>query len=422
MYRRKAPLVAIIATTALVASACGIRGGDVETDVGVTEEACPDTPNEDNGCIYLGTISDLSEGPFAALAQPITQAQEAFWARVNEEGGIGGYDIDVTSFVRDNKYNPEIHNQVYQEIRDEVLALAQTLGSPQTAAILPDMESNDVIGAPASWSSEWLFEDVILQSGTNYCIEMMNAVDYAVDERGVESVVSVHYAGDYGEDGAGGAEIAAEERGLDFQAVETPPGTDNQSDAVNAIVSEEPDLVTLTAGPSDVATIVGQAAARGYEGTFVGSGPTWNPELLNSPAGDAFKNMFLHAGPWQPWDADTDAHQAMRDALPDVEPNEGFLAGWAWSYPMKAAIERAVDEGELTREGLREAAGSLESVDYEGLLPEEAGNYAAEPDEGVFRQSLISRVDEDAPTGLTVEQEFFTGPSAEGHTMDEPCF
>lgn len=42
------------------ATATAGRDADVAFDVGVTEEACPDAVNPDNGCIYLGTISDLS--------------------------------------------------------------------------------------------------------------------------------------------------------------------------------------------------------------------------------------------------------------------------------------------------------------------------------------------------------------------------
>ena len=102
--------------------------------LGVTAEPCPHAIDTSNGCIYLGTISDLTVGPFAPLGVPITDAQKAFWQRVNEDGGIGGYDIDVTKYIRDNKYNPQTHNQVYQEIKPDVLALAQTLGSPTTAA------------------------------------------------------------------------------------------------------------------------------------------------------------------------------------------------------------------------------------------------------------------------------------------------
>ncbi|HEX8868375.1 MAG TPA: ABC transporter substrate-binding protein, partial [Lentzea sp.] len=128
----------------LVLAAC--RGGDgaapqegaggIKVDFGVTKEACPQAVDKAKGCIYLGTISDLTEGPFKTLAVPITDAQKAFWKRVNDRGGIGGYEVDVTTYVKDNKYNPQIHNQVYQEIKGKVLALTQTLGSPTTVAIL----------------------------------------------------------------------------------------------------------------------------------------------------------------------------------------------------------------------------------------------------------------------------------------------
>ena len=92
----------LLAALALTLTGCR-GGGDVEAGEidapGVTSEPCPDAVNEDNGCIYLGTISDLTQGPFAPLGVPITEAQKAFWQRVNEDGGIGGYDIDVTGKV-----------------------------------------------------------------------------------------------------------------------------------------------------------------------------------------------------------------------------------------------------------------------------------------------------------------------------------
>src|SRR6266540_3883748 len=79
----------------------GNNAGGIKTDVGVTKEACPQAVNANHGCIYLGSISDLTSGPFKALAVPITESQKAFWARVNKAGGIGNYDVDVTTYVRD---------------------------------------------------------------------------------------------------------------------------------------------------------------------------------------------------------------------------------------------------------------------------------------------------------------------------------
>ncbi|HEX6872563.1 MAG TPA: ABC transporter substrate-binding protein, partial [Micromonosporaceae bacterium] len=217
--KRRYGTTALAAMLVLAGSLAGCRGSDntggtdasgIKTDVGVTKEPCPQATDKSKGCIYLGTISDLTVGPFAPLAVPITNAQKAFWNRVNKQGGIGGYEIDVTTYVKDNKYSPQTHNEVYQEIKGKVLALAQTLGSPTTAAIIKDLKANNIVAVPASWTSAWAFEDVILESGANYCVESMNAIDYAKGENpALKSVMAVHYPGDYGADGAAGAKYAA---------------------------------------------------------------------------------------------------------------------------------------------------------------------------------------------------------------------
>jgi ABC-type branched-subunit amino acid transport system substrate-binding protein len=417
---------ALLAALALLAAGCG-RGGDSEDATsapGVTDKPCPNAVNEDNGCIYLGTISDLTQGPFAALGVPITDSQKAFWNRVNEDGGIGGYDIDVTKYVKDNLYNPQTHKQVYGEIKDHVLALAQTLGSPTTLAILGDLKSDEMVGAPASWTSLWAFEDNILESGASYCSEGMNIVDYMVEQKHIKSVMAVGFPGDYGGDGAAGVKIAAEKNGVTFNNVETAPGQEAQAGAIAAVMSSKPDLVVLGTGPTETAVIVGQAATLGYKGQFVGFGPTWNPALLATPAAPALEALYLQSGYWGPYGTDTPGHDAMREALGDIDkPNDGYTAGWAWSYPLKAALEEWLDgDYDKDRAGLLKAVKALKTVDYEGMLPEEAGNRAGDPNETIFRKTVISKVDKTAPSGVTIVKDFFVGPTATDYKFDGPCF
>lgn len=415
----------LLAALALTATGCGRGdegGGGEEGEItapGVTSEACPEAVNEDNGCIYLGTISDLTQGPFAPLGVPITETQKAFWDRVNQDGGIEGYDIDVTKYVKDNLYNPQTHKQVYGEIEPEVLALAQTLGSPTTLAILSDLKKDEVVGAPASWTSLWAFEDNILESGASYCSEGMNVVDYMVEEKGIKSVMSVGFPGDYGGDGAAGVKIAADAHKLTYSNVETGPGQEAQAGAISAILKEKPDLVVLGTGPTETAVIVGQTAAQGFKGQFVGFGPTWNPALLKTPAAPALEALYLQSGYWGPYGTETDGHAAMREALGDIaQPTDGHTAGWAWSYPLKAALEEWLSgDYDKSRAGLLEAVKALETVDYEGMMPEEAGNRNE-----IWRQTVISKVDKAAPTGVSIVKDFFVGPTAEGHEFDGPCF
>ncbi|GAA0432279.1 branched-chain amino acid ABC transporter substrate-binding protein [Acrocarpospora corrugata] len=421
--------IAIGAVAVLLLTSCGVvRGNEEEATggpvtAGVTREPCPKAVDQAKGCIYLGTVSDLTAGPFAAQAVPITKAQSVFWARVNQAGGVGGkYEVDVDTYVRDNKYNPETHRQVYNEIKDKVLGLAQTLGSPTTAAILDDLKANSIVAAPASWTSAWEFEDVILESGAPYCIEAMNAVDYAVETYQPKAIMAVYYPGDYGADAAAGAKIAAEKNGVAFKAVETPSGATAQGGAITAITKEKPDVVIVTTGPADLAAIVGQSAAAGFKGRFIGTGPTWNVALAQSPAGPALTALYEQSAPGKPWGSDTPGHKAMRDALGAVTPNDGYTSGWAWSYPMKAALEKMVAGGDISRAGLLAAVKSLTTVDYEGMLPPEAGNYSGDPNSAVFRQTLINKVDQAAPTGVTTSKDFYTGPTAQAYTLDGPCF
>lgn len=413
----------LLAALALAATGCGRGEGDGDGDKvsapGVTSAACPDAVNKDNGCIYLGIISDLTQGPFAPLGVPITEAQKAFWKRVNDDGGIGGYDVDVTKYVKDNLYNPQTHQQVYGEIEPNVLALAQTLGSPTTLAILPDLKKDEVIGAPASWTSLWATEDNILEAGASYCAEAMNDVDHMVETKGIKSVMAVHFPGDYGGDGAAGAKLAAEAHDLKFTDVETAPGETAQGGAIARILREKPDLVLLATSPTETAVIVGQTAKSGFKGQFIGHGPTWNPALLKTAAAPALEALYLQSSYWGPYGTDTDGHKAMRDALGDVkQANDGYTAGWAWSYTLKAALEEWLDgDYSKDRAGLLEAVEGLKTVDYEGMLPEEAGDRGE-----VFRQTLLSKVDKSAPSGVSVIKDFFAGPTAEKHEFTGPCF
>ncbi|GAA2346256.1 ABC transporter substrate-binding protein [Dactylosporangium salmoneum] len=421
-------LTAVLAVAGL--SAC--RGGSnsdqqsatgAKTDAGITKEPCPNSEHKDRGCIYLGIISDLTVGPFHALAVPITQAQKAFWRRVNAQGGIGGYDVDAETYVRDNKYNPQTHNEVYQEIKGKILALAQSLGSPTTAAILPDMKASNILAAPAAWTSGYAFEDNILESGANYCFESMNAVDYANDALKPKTVMAVHLAGDYGDDAAAGTKIAAEKLGLKFIDVKTDSGADKQAGAITAIATQKPDLVIVTVGPADLAVIVGGAAQRGFTGKFIGTSPTWNPGLLQSAAAPALKALYLQSAPWKTFSTDSPGHKAMREALGSgVTPNDGFTSGWVWSYPLLAALKKAQADGDLTRAGLVKAAKSLTKVDYEGMLPDGAGNYAGGVD-GQFRETLIyNPAAGNGTTDVPLVKDFFVGPTAKDYKLDKPCY
>lgn len=382
MFHGKArPLVAAGAAAALaLVGGCSSVEDDGDTAAagpGVTAEPCPEAVNPDNGCIYLGVLSDLEGGPFAALGGPINEGQIAFWKRVNEQGGIAGYDVDITSNTRNTAYNVEQHAEAYQQIEPNVLALGMSLGTINTEAVLDQMDASDVVAVPGSWWSGLQFTGtdfgLILESGYSYCTEAVIGLDWFAETHGKpESIVTVGYPGDFGGDSAEGAKRWAEANGVQVLAqVQSAPNqvAGNQDAPIQQIVQLQPDVVLLAVGPAEAAAIVGGAAAAGYTGRFLGSVPTWNPALLGTPAAGALTGLYNHISPWQGWDGASDGIAAIKESAGgDLPANQGYIFGWTWSYPLKAALEKAAADGALTREGLRNAVDGLE-VSYEGILP-----------------------------------------------------
>ncbi|WP_067490704.1 ABC transporter substrate-binding protein [Actinomadura hibisca] len=421
--RRLTALLAAVLLMVAGASGCTPPWGDDDARAvpGVTDEPCPNAVNKDNGCIYLGTISDLSSGPFKTLGVPITRAQRAFWDRVNRQGGIGGHDVDVTTYVRDNHYDVRTHQRAYQEIKGRVLALAQTLGASTTEAILGDLRAAKMIAVPASFPSRYEFDDVILESGASYCFHAMNGVDYAVERHGARSVLAVYFEGEYGDDSAAGARAAARAQNVRFKAVQTPQGAEAQDRAVAAILARKPDAVLLATGPAETAAIVGKTVAAGFRGRFYGQAPTYVGALLKSPAGPALEKHFTFLGLWKPFAADSPGQAALRRALGRAEPDDTFTTGWTLSYPLKAALQRAAANGNLTREGLYEAVRQTTFVDYEGIMPSNAGDFSGTPDTAAFRQTVIESADKGQYTGLRPLTDFYTGSTAKEYRLTAPC-
>ncbi len=401
--------------------------GEIKIGAGVTKEPCPDAINTSKGCIYLGVLSDLTEGPFAALAVPIVDAQRAFWKQVNQNGGIGGFEVDIDTYTRDTKYQAAEHAAAYQQIEPNILALAQTLGTVNTAAILPDMDKADIVGAPASWWSGYAFEDndfgLIVENGYSYCTEAIVGLDWFAEKNGKPaSVAAVGYPGDYGGDSAAGVKKWAEANGVtDVTVVPTGPNqvTGNQDAVVAAISAADPDVVVLAVGPAENAEIVGKLAAGGFSGRFMGSLPTWNPVLLQTAAGPALSALYNHISPSEQWDGESQGIAAMKASTAGTPPpNGGYIIGWLMSFPMQAVLEKAAANGDLTRAGVRAAVPQVE-VDYQGMSTNQSYN-------GNGKDIAVSAIkvfepNADNPLGVVSTGDFFEGPTWDTIDYDQAC-
>lgn len=436
--QRSRAALALVAAGLLTLSACtqvspedgtSAEGadGEIATGAGVTAEPCPDAVNEDNGCISLGVLSDLTEGPFAALAVPITDAQRAFWAQVNEDGGIGGYDIDIDTYTRDTKYQAAEHAAQYQQIAGEIAGIAQSLGTVNTESVLPDMIDRSLTTVPTSWWSGYAFDEndggIIMETGYSYCTEALVGLDWFAEANGAPSTVqAVGYPGDYGGDSAEGVSRWAEVNGATaLEAIGTGPNqvVGNQDAVVAAVAAGEPDVVVLAVGPAETAEIVGKLAASGFQGRFLGSLPTWNPALLESAAAPALIGLYHHMTPYENWDGASAAIAAVKESLGgELPPNGGYIIGWAIGYPFKAALEAAADAGDLTPEGIAAVIDGL-TVDFEGMV--QPHTYGGDPQENANQAVNIGVPDPEVELGLRTIESFYEGPSFDQTDYSAAC-
>ena len=432
--------LALGASLALVLTACGDddpdpSGTTTETmgpgnTAGISDEPCENAPTGTNDkCIYLGQVTDLT-GVFAAAGTQIAAAIHDFWDAVNAEGGINGYDVDTRTHVEDTGYDPEAHADAYERIQPEILALAQSLGTNHTIGILDAMEADSVIGVPATLWSGWNFESNLLTALGNYCLESINAVDYAIENYDIESVLSVHLPGDYGGDSQAGVAAAAAATGItELPHVEAAPG--DIDGPVEAIVGgdTQPDLVVLATGVADAAAIIGQSMGRGFQGRFIGLVPLISVPLIakiaptnDNPDDDALGDALVtsqFATEMEPFGSDTPGHQAAAANASEGNPtNEFYTLGWAGQYGMKTLLEAVFADGEGSREEMVSTIDGL-TVDFQGMLP--TTTMGGDANENVKRSTSFGSFNADAPLGVVIDEADYIGPTAAAYEFNAPC-
>lgn len=368
-----------VAVLALVAVACRSSGGpssrgDVQTDVGVAAD----------GTITLGSLAALTDIA-APIGIPLQRGHEVYWQYVNDElGGVGrnlseDQKFSVELETLDTKYNVETHKQQYAKVKDQVLMIAQSFGTPTTQTTLQDIRDDELLTAPASLASAWLREKYTVPAGAPYPVQTINALAYVVNELGVTPKVGIIYQDDdYGEEGLKGLEYAADKLGFEIVARATYKLGDSRfGTQVGAMQRAGADYVVLTSIPSATGPILGAALALEYTPQWIGNSPTWIGVLAQSEA----LLPYLQAYYWVAtdascaWGATGVGCEGMEEMVANLDkyggdqgPDYYFQFGYTQARVVHQILERAIELGDLTRAGVVTAFESLSDVDMGGLL------------------------------------------------------
>lgn len=407
--------VLILTTVLLVLSGCASSSSStsssgIKADKGV---------NLATKTINLGILSPFS-GPVAApIGDPLARGVEVFFKHVNDNGGIDGFKVNLIE--KDSQYNPQLEVQLYNQIHNQVLMIADSLGTPTTFAIKDLAAQDHMLVSGATLSSALANEKYLVLVGTPYRLQVENAFDYVVNKLGVKNPATgiIYQNDDYGQDGLTGYKESVKAYGLHDVGQASYAVTDTDFTAqVSQMKAAGAKYVFLTTLPTVTAKIIGTGAALGYNPQWILQSPAFSTLLLGVPSLVPLLSKAWIVSQGATW-GDTSKPgmvQLLADVkkyAPDQKPDGFFEFGYTESYITYAILKKAADNGDLTRDGVFNAFESLKNVDLGGLLPPVTYGSSSNGNNRVpTRDSVVYQIDPSQPTAIRPLIDDFVGMAA----------
>lgn len=251
------------------------------------EEEPEATPGVTDTTVTIGTHQPLS-GPAAAGYSAVSAATSAYFAYVNDQGGVNGRTIEY--LVKDDAYEPQRTNEVVTELveRDDVLAVVNGLGTPTHSVVLDYLADEgvpDLFIASGSrmWNQPALYPNAFGYNA-EYTTEGAALAQYAVEQEPGATVCVLGQNDDYGE-------------GL-LEGVEAVMGS-NEITEIQTYTTASQDLTdqigTLKAAGCEVNIL---ATINGYTALAVGTAAQmdWFPQWYVSSSGADYPTLVGHLG------------------------------------------------------------------------------------------------------------------------------
>lgn len=335
-------------------------GGGVKTDIGVTDKE-----------INLGALTDQS-GTFKVLGTAVTQGNQMWADDVNKSGGICGRQIKIN--VADTGYSAEKAVTLYNQAKSKDLGFIQLIGSPAMAALKKPLTTDKVAAVPLSWSSKNLDVPNVVMVGGTYDVEAINGLAYLQSKGKIkdgDKIGHIYFKTEYGENAVEGSKYYATKHKMTLVESGISATTTDLTSSITQLKGAGVKAILVTTGPAQLASALGVARAQGLNVPVYGSGPTYTPQLLETPAAALLTSgNFFTSGINVPWNSDNPKAKEIATAW--SAKNSGAVAtygpiqGYAMALVWGAVLKQACSDGDLTRQGILNAIRKT-TVDTQGL-------------------------------------------------------
>ncbi|MFN0245328.1 MAG: ABC transporter substrate-binding protein [Kofleriaceae bacterium] len=325
--------------------------------------------------VRIGALNDES-GPAKTIGVKIAAGKRLLVKAVGAGDVKLPDDWKIELVEKDHGYNPQQSVQLYKEIKDNVLWVATSFGTPPTLPLLEDLKRDNVVAFPASLSSVMAANENTPPLGPSYVVEAARAMDWAVESAGGADKVKaaiVYQRDDYGEDGLAGWKKAAEHHKVKIVSEQTIKPTDQDFTAVvKALKDSGATHVLLTTLPSATPGILGTAAKMQFGPTWIGQTPSWVDVFFEKLPAPLVANFVWVTGLTY-WNEDVPGMKEFiavwdKHGKDMGTPDFYILASYVQGLIQLEALKGAIEAKDITRAGYMKALKSIKEWNGGGIV------------------------------------------------------
>lgn len=410
--------IALVAAAGIALSGCagtpsdGGAGGD---DSGASEELVGGPGVDlDAKTIRVGALVPVS-GVFAGAITNI-EGMEAGFHRATEAGGaLEGWTVEVVN--QDTKYDAATAIPLYEGFKDDVSVISLVLGSTIIDALLPSVEADNVTLIPGGTTPNLMFEEHILPTLPMTSAHASSLIPYVVEEydKGDATFCTMTVEDTLGKYVQENFDFTVEELNL-TKGIDTTfaPNTDQLTPQITALKGAGCDVVMTGGTGAFLQTLAVQSVQQDYSPMVLAGNSAYNITLATGPGAAWLSENAIISVPGDEWlGTDAPGQAEMIEDLEAINPDfvptaNAHLTGYVNALFTAKLLAKAIEDGDLSREGIATAATQLGTWEDElGLVGGDVV-IGENPSDRVppYKLSMF-RINPDVPTGLALEEYYF---------------
>lgn len=308
--------------------------------------------------------SAATSGAFAPVGVPFNAGIEAYFAKINGEGGIQGRNIVFTHV--DDEFDPVKGKAALSSfVEDEkVFAIVGHFGTPVVAATIEDLKEYGIPAVYFATGIGQLYNDNATGKDRNifpvqpiYRTEGKIMVARAAGDFAAKKIGVIYTNDDAGKDMLWGAEAMAKELGVEMVVQQVAAGATDVSAAVTTIKEANVDFIIGAAIQATIPTIVKELASQNVNKdvitTYVNVSPVIAQGVVNEIAG----KFDVYGNGWVSFEGErAKALEEFAKYTVGYETNVYAMTGWIAAHFFVEGLKRV--DGVITWDNYMDALES----------------------------------------------------------------